>query len=104
MARHYSTRNFFRQIPNALLARYFTDRGLFGDLDFAAMMETKPDALFDGWLALPEEQCKLMNAAFQDIFELSCEKGFQAIIAGEFQLPRVLRQMLQTPPRNRSAH
>ena len=37
MARHYSTRSFFRQIPNTLLARYFEGRGLFGDLDFAAM-------------------------------------------------------------------
>jgi len=37
MARHYSTKNFFRQIPDALLARYFADQGLFGDLDFGAM-------------------------------------------------------------------
>ncbi len=27
MARHYSTRSFFRQVPNALLARYFEERG-----------------------------------------------------------------------------
>ena len=31
MARHYSTRSFFRQTPNELLARYFEGRG-FGDL------------------------------------------------------------------------
>jgi len=30
MARHYTTREFFRQMPNALLARYFHGRGLFG--------------------------------------------------------------------------
>ena len=30
MARHYSTRDFFRQMPNALLARYFQARGLLG--------------------------------------------------------------------------
>jgi hypothetical protein len=80
MARHYSIRNFFRQIPNALLARYFADQGLFGDLDFEAMKDTKPDALFDAWLTLPQEQRKPMDAEFQDIFELSCEKGFRAII------------------------
>lgn len=39
MARHYSTKDFIRQIPNALLARYFDQRGLFGDLDFSAMKE-----------------------------------------------------------------
>jgi len=27
MARHYSTRSFFRQEPNALLARYFAGGG-----------------------------------------------------------------------------
>lgn len=27
MARHYSTRDFFRQMPNALLARYFQGEG-----------------------------------------------------------------------------
>ena len=37
MARHYSTKDFFRQMPNALLARYFQAMGLFGDMDFAAM-------------------------------------------------------------------
>ena len=55
MARHYSTTSFFRQVPNALLARYFAERGLLGDVDFSALKETKPDALFEAWLALPEE-------------------------------------------------
>ena len=32
------------------------------------------------FLDLPEEQRKPMDAEFQDIFELSCEKGFRAII------------------------
>ncbi len=32
MARHYSTKDFFRQIPNGLLARYFHAQGLLGDL------------------------------------------------------------------------
>ena len=80
MARHYSTCSFFRQVPNALLARYFAGQGLFEDLDFAAMKETKPDALFEAWLDLPEDQRKAMDAEFQEIFELSCEKGFRAII------------------------
>jgi hypothetical protein len=80
MARHYSTRDFFRQMPNTLLARYFQARGLFGDLDFAAMRETQPDQLFAPWLDLPDRQRNEMDAEFRDIFELSCEKGFRAII------------------------
>jgi len=80
MARQYSTKDFFRQIPNALLARYFHGRGLFDDLDFSDMKETKPDELFAAWLHLPEDQRNAMDAEFADIFEMSCEKGFHAII------------------------
>ena len=80
MARHYSSKVFFRQMPNALLARYFQGRGLFVDLDFAAMKEGKPDELFAAWLALLDDQRNAMDAEFRDIFEMSCEKGFRAII------------------------
>lgn len=80
MARHYSTKDFFRQMPNAQLARYFQERGLFADLDFAALKEGKPDELFAAWLLLPDDQHNAMDAEFQDIFTMSCEKGFRAII------------------------
>jgi hypothetical protein len=80
MTRHYTTRDFFRQMPNALLKRYFEERGLFGELDFSAMKEGKPDALFDAWLSLPEDQRHTMDAELRDIFEMSCEKGFHAIV------------------------
>jgi len=74
MARHYSTKDFFRQMPNALLARYFQGRGLFADLDFAALKESKPDELFTAWLELPDDERHGMDAEFRDIFEMSCEK------------------------------
>jgi hypothetical protein len=80
MARHFSTKDFFRQIPNALLARYFHARGLFGDLDFSVMKETRPNELFEAWLTLPDGQRHEMDAEFREIFEMSCEKGFPAII------------------------
>lgn len=56
MARHFSTREFFRQIPNALLARYFHGHKLFGDLDFSAMKETQPDEMFEAWLTITGSQ------------------------------------------------
>ena len=80
MPRHYSTKDFFRQMPNALLARYFEGRGTLDTLDFSALSETKTDVLFGLWLNLPEAQRNLMDAEFRDIFELSCEKGFRAIL------------------------
>ena len=39
MVCHYATRDFFRQMPNPLLARYFHARGVFADLDIAALPE-----------------------------------------------------------------
>lgn len=79
MGRHYSSKDFFRQMPNALLARYFHERALFGDLDFGAMKEARPDALFEAWIALPDEQRSPMEADFREILELSDDKGFRAI-------------------------
>jgi hypothetical protein len=56
MTGQYSTKSFFRQMPNALLARYFNEQGLFGDLDFAVMKEGKPDEVFEVWLLPPGSQ------------------------------------------------
>ena len=80
MTGQYSTKSFFRQMPNALLARYFNERGVLGDINFSAMKEGKPDELFKAWLALPDNQRNKMDAEFRDIYEISCEKGFRAII------------------------
>ena len=80
MARHYATRDFFRQMPNPLLARYFHARGVFADLDIAALPEPQPDALWAAWLTLDDPQRHAMDAAFRDITALSCEKGCRAIL------------------------
>lgn len=80
MARHYSTKDFFRQMPNVLLAHYFNAQGLFDELDFWGMVEAQPGALFAAWLDLPDNQRNAMDAEFQELFEMSCEKGCRAII------------------------
>ena len=80
MARHYSVRDFFRQMPNAMLARYFAARGLLAGLDFGAMKEGKPDELFDAWAALPDDERKRMEADFRDIHDMSTEKGWLAML------------------------
>ncbi|MHB8389163.1 MAG: hypothetical protein ACYDBH_06225 [Acidobacteriaceae bacterium] len=92
MIRHYSPKDFFRQMPNTLLARYFQRRGLFGDLDFSTKTEGERDTLFAAWLALPDDLRKAMDAEFRDLFELSCEKGFLAII------DEARWQLRETPP------
>lgn len=79
MDRHYSARDFFRQMPNRLLALYFEGRGVLREVDFAAMKETQPESLFGAWLELPENQRNTMDAEFREIHALSCEKGWCAI-------------------------
>lgn len=56
MAQQYSTKDFFRQMPNAMLARDFAAGEVLQDFDFAAIKETKFEPLFEAWLALPEIQ------------------------------------------------
>ena len=80
MAGHYSTRSFFRQIPNDLLARYFQRRGLLGDFGFGSVEKPPPEALFAAWLELPNDDRNAMEAAFREIFEMGCEKGVLAIV------------------------
>lgn len=80
MTRHYSINNLSRQMPNALLARYFQMHGLFGDLDFAEMNEGTPDALFEAWRDLSDTQRNPLEAELRQIFDMSCEKGWLAIL------------------------
>jgi len=85
MARHYSTKDFFRQMPNALLARYFQGQEACRVLNFSATAKAKPGEPFGSWLYLAEPHRNAMEAEFRDIFELSCEKGFRAILGQEAQ-------------------
>ena len=80
MTRHYSSKDFFRQMPNALLARYFHARGLMTELDFGAMPEGKPEALFEAWAALTDTQRSAAEADFRDITALCDRKGWLAIV------------------------
>jgi hypothetical protein len=79
MGRHYSTRDFFREMPNRLLARYFEAHGVLAELDFASMKETQTEGLFAAWRELPEGQRNAMDAELREIHALSCEKGWCAI-------------------------
>lgn len=65
MARRYSTRSLFWQLPNALLARYFAESSLSGDLSFPALKATKAEAPVEAGLAVREHQRKPMDAGLQ---------------------------------------
>jgi hypothetical protein len=87
VTRHYSTRDFFRQMPNRLLARYFATRAVLAQVDFAALKETRTEPLFEAWLELSEGQRNEMDAELMEISQMSSEGGFRAIMdEAEYQL------------------
>jgi len=53
MAKQYTTREFFRQMPNELLSRYFVGRDALAEMDFSTLRDAQPDELFAAWLGLP---------------------------------------------------
>lgn len=87
MTTHYSTKGFFRNTPNALLARYFAARDVLQDFDLKAIKETKIEPLFEAWMALPEAQRASMDTELREVSEMSSDKGTKAIIdEAEFHL------------------
>ena len=58
----------------------FQAKGLFEELDIAAMQETKTGSLLKVWLELGEALRDPIDAEFSEIFDICCKKGFLAII------------------------
>jgi hypothetical protein len=80
MARHYSPKNFLRQAPNALLARYCQEKGILAELDFTGLSETNIGPIYNAWDHLPSETRRLMESDFRNIDALASENGVKAII------------------------
>ena len=80
MTRHYTTRDLFRQMPHHLLALYFAGQAECDALAAATVANVKTAELFELWLQLPDSRRNSMDSEFRDMFELSNEKGFRAIL------------------------
>ena len=79
MASQYQHRQFFRRVPNTLLARYFEARDTDLGVDFANLPETQVEPLFEAFTALPEERQAAMEVDFQDINALANDGGIEAL-------------------------
>ena len=80
MAKHYSIKSFFRDMPAALLARYFDKQGHFQDFNFSSVEKGELDELFKVWLGLPEGERKRMEGEFQEIFALCRDAAIPAMV------------------------
>lgn len=82
MARQqYQPREFLRDAPNALLKRYFQERGLLADVDFDKLGdETDIEAIYEDWQALPREQLEQTEADFRAIDEMAESEAVGIVI------------------------
>lgn len=101
--RHYSTKMFFRNVSKDLLEKFFRSHEYLPDFDFNALNGNDKEALFHAWLNLPDEIKNQIDTIFQDIFDLSCEKGIKAIngtIESETNGVHSIRHKLAEIPNN----
>lgn len=80
MASQYQHRQFFRRVPNALLARYFEASDVDLGVDFKDLTETQVEPIFVAFTALPEEKQAEMEVDFQDINALASEGGVEVLL------------------------
>ena len=80
MARQYSHLQFFRQTPNALLARYFREKhGVLQEIAFDKLKEKEVEPIFQGFMALPDDKQAEIEAECQDIDTMACQGGVTAV-------------------------
>ena len=75
MARQYTLSTFLRQTPNALLERYFEDKGVLGEVDFENLRRWELQPIMDALEALPEATRARIDQDFQDIHALANKEG-----------------------------
>lgn len=59
--------------------RYFAARCLLRDLHIRTMKQSQLDALLDGWMSLPDDDCRRVDADFRKIGDMSGEQGWLAM-------------------------
>jgi hypothetical protein len=79
MVSQYQHRQFFRRVPNALLAGYFETRDIDLGVDFGKLKETEVEPIFQAFTVLPEERQAVMEVDFQDINALASDGGIEAL-------------------------
>lgn len=90
MASHYSIKSFFRNMPSALLARYFHRRGALTDFKFSELRGIQRDTLFEAWHGLDSKTREEIESDFQEIYALSRDAGARAIIdEAEWQMRQI---------------
>ena len=80
MASQYSHLQFFRRVPNELLARYFSSQDVALDLDLTKLKSTEVEPVLSAFVQLDDTRQDEMEAAFQDMHAMACEGGVAALV------------------------
>lgn len=80
MWRNYSPKTFLRKTPNRILKGYFARKNLLAEIDFDSLGSTETEPIDKALEALPEKDRTEIEADFQQIYEMSGEKGEQLIL------------------------
>ena len=80
MAREYQPRQFFRQVSNGLLRRYFDGKKVLAEVDFTKLTETKIEPVHEAWLLLADDARNDMERDFREVHDLATEGGNKAIL------------------------
>ena len=80
MARHYSPKRFFREVPSGFLAEYFKRKGHSHIVPLTSQSKLDVDALSSALEALPDDVRLTVEQDFAEIDALACESGIQAIL------------------------
>jgi hypothetical protein len=64
MASQYQHRQFFRRVPNALLAEYFKAKKISLGVDLGELKESEVEPIFEAFTALPEDEQAPMQLDF----------------------------------------
>jgi hypothetical protein len=80
MAHAYTLSTFLRQTPNALLAEYFTRRGLLGSVDLSSLGKTETKPIMTAVEELDPDMRASVEADFQPVFSLATKSGTRVIV------------------------
>jgi hypothetical protein len=90
MASQYQHRQFFRRVPNALLAQYFEARVAGLGVELGKLKETEVEPIFEAFTALPEDQQADMEIDFQDINALASDGSNEAAFREDKTFPEAI--------------
>lgn len=81
MTKHqYQPKNFLMHTPNALVGRYFHERGLLASVDMASLDETNVEPIYEAWMELPPETRAKVEEDFRLVDTVADEPGIVAIL------------------------